>query len=762
MAIQVADNFSYQGKKPLDGRTEYGTIAAMVAVSESILNDGCLAYVKENKKYYTFDSNNTIDSTLGKWRELESGSTITIDPTPTSGSTNAVQSGGTYTALEGKVDKVTGKQLSTEDFTTAEKTKLDGINLSNYIPTSQKGANSGVAELDANGKVPSTQLPSYVDDVVSKATKSEFPNPGEDDKIYIAKDENASYRWDGTEYVSISSANGLTLGETSSTAYRGDRGKTAYDDSQANKTNIGTMANLTTTEKTNLVGAVNEVNGGLANKVDKVTGKGLSTNDYDNTEKGKVTNAQPQTLSTAKTIEGASVTTVQGVADAVQTHTDKVVTGADGVHGFKVTTSGGTKMYYKSGANWVEIEVGSSTQVSTLPTASQSNVGVVYQYIGSTTSVAPIYKHGYFYECVENSGVYSWVNIPVMDVQEVQKTTLPTASATELGNIYQFVGTTTSSYTKGYYYECKAKGTEPETYEWQAISVQAGGGGADSRISEEVTEIGVKLSNGFRPYIKIDLARVIPSFSEMSLSDLAIITDSYYNGDISISDIKQIWSEGDTLDIDLSAMSATDVAETHEAQTVSLKIIDFEHDNLTTPINGKTKSFMTFAFLLNENGILASNNATGWDGMARRTWCNDTCFNALPLGLKEIVKSVDRDNGSGQAGYTTLVTSSDLLFLANYKEFMGDISLSEIVPSSSGYSSVDAVDGTESTQYELYKTVANRQFGKDVLTATTARIYHSGVARYYDNTMLFILSDGRIKNGDIPSISCGLLVHGNI
>jgi len=96
-----------------------------------------------------------------------------------------------------------------------------------FIPLTQKGAASGVAELDANGKVPSSQLPSYVDDVLEYASLSDFPATGEAGKIYIATDTNKSYRWSGSTYVEISSS--LALGETSSTAYRGDRGKIAYD-----------------------------------------------------------------------------------------------------------------------------------------------------------------------------------------------------------------------------------------------------------------------------------------------------------------------------------------------------------------------------------------------------------------------------------------------------------------------------------------------------------------------------------------------------
>lgn len=99
------------------------------------------------------------------------------------------------------------------------------------IPASQKGANNGVAELDSTGKVLSSQLPSYVDDVLEYATSTNFPATGETGKIYIAINTNLTYRWTGTAYTEISPS--IALGETSSTAYRGDRGKIAYDHSQA-------------------------------------------------------------------------------------------------------------------------------------------------------------------------------------------------------------------------------------------------------------------------------------------------------------------------------------------------------------------------------------------------------------------------------------------------------------------------------------------------------------------------------------------------
>ena len=82
------------------------------------------------------------------------------------------------------------------------------------ILASEKGANNGVATLGNDGKVPSTQLPSYVDDVVEYANLAGFPASGETGKIYVALDTNVVYRWSGTVYVKI------TSGEVSSVAGR--------------------------------------------------------------------------------------------------------------------------------------------------------------------------------------------------------------------------------------------------------------------------------------------------------------------------------------------------------------------------------------------------------------------------------------------------------------------------------------------------------------------------------------------------------------
>lgn len=101
------------------------------------------------------------------------------------------------------------------------------------IASSAKGAANGVAELDSSGKVPSSQLPSFVDDVLEYTNKAGFPTTGEAGKIYVDKATNLTWRWSGTTYVEISPS--LALGTTSSTAFRGDYGNSAYTHAVTNK-----------------------------------------------------------------------------------------------------------------------------------------------------------------------------------------------------------------------------------------------------------------------------------------------------------------------------------------------------------------------------------------------------------------------------------------------------------------------------------------------------------------------------------------------
>lgn len=186
---------------------------------------------------------------------------------------------------------INGKKISTNPTIGKADVGLGNVTNDAQVKRSEMGQVNGVATLDDSGKVPSSQLPAYVDDIIefnavvattgniqasgiadtatvyySTSKKAFFAESDSDaswhtawnayngdknlndkafgtgstsgvvpysGKIYVAKSSNKQYRWSGTDLVEISPS--LALGETSSTAYPGDKGKAAYTHAVTNK-----------------------------------------------------------------------------------------------------------------------------------------------------------------------------------------------------------------------------------------------------------------------------------------------------------------------------------------------------------------------------------------------------------------------------------------------------------------------------------------------------------------------------------------------
>ena len=162
------------------------------------------------------------------------------------------------------------------------KTTLAGLD-STYAKISTKGQANGIASLDSTGKVPSAQLPSYVDDVIEgtyvNATtfndaEGEAVTP-ESGKIYVDTTTNKEYRWGGTQYVEISSS--LALGETSSTAFPGDRGKALETEIETKQDTLVSGTNIKSVGTQSILGAGALNLGTLANDMGVATTEGLAS-----------------------------------------------------------------------------------------------------------------------------------------------------------------------------------------------------------------------------------------------------------------------------------------------------------------------------------------------------------------------------------------------------------------------------------------------------------------------------------------------------
>ncbi len=176
--------------------------------------------------------------------------------------------------------------------------------------------------------------------------------------------------------------------------------------------------------------------------------------------------------------------------------------------------------------------------------------------------------------------------------------------------------------------------------------------------------------------------------------EITAMVNAYYNGILSLDEIKSVWNLGDTRSVDLSAMDAMGVGESHRAQTVEMEILDFNHDTLTTPVGSITKALITVdlknclrdAMVSDtdgqnntENGYMNSTNTNvgGWTSCKRRSWCNNIFYNALPTYFKNLVKPVDKLTSAGNQS-SIINTDSDYCFLLSEIEIFGSVVHSKV------------------------------------------------------------------------------------
>lgn len=170
---------------------------------------------------------------------IKSGTDITVDAEGNV-SINNNSHEHTIANVTGLQDALNNKVTKNTDITAGTATKITydakglvtkGENLvasdipdlsATYVNVNQKGVANGIATLDENGHVPSSQLPSYVDDVIEAENFAALPTAGEASKIYVTLDTNKTYRWGGSAYVEISAS--IALGTTTGTAYEGSAG----------------------------------------------------------------------------------------------------------------------------------------------------------------------------------------------------------------------------------------------------------------------------------------------------------------------------------------------------------------------------------------------------------------------------------------------------------------------------------------------------------------------------------------------------------
>ena len=183
----------------------------------------------------------------------------------------------------------------------------------------------------------------------------------------------------------------------------------------------------------------------------------------------------------------------------------------------------------------------------------------------------------------------------------------------------------------------------------------------------------------------------IVTFADGTDAEIEKMIEAHYAGKINISDY---WAVGDKRTIHHNAMDATGVSESHRANDYAYVIIGIEHDDLVTAINGKTKAAITIQTermlyldttteyntsynTSHECGYIngSSTNSGGWEGCARRTWCNNVYKKCLPTYIQNMMKQVKKLASVGSRS-STIKVSNDYAFLPSEIEVFGSIKYS--------------------------------------------------------------------------------------
>ena len=295
------------------------------------------------------------------------------------------------------------------------------------------GEANGFATLGGDGKVPSSQLPSYVDDVVEVANYAALPIPGETGKIYITLDTNYVYRWAGSTYVQIIDTSAVWGAITGTLSNQTDLqsaldAKVPYTGATGN-VDLGTYGikgdysqfNLTPSSVPTAVGTLSWDS--FYRTLQLVDGDGDTTLQIGQELRTLVHNNTGSTLTdgqvvyvTGSTGELPSVALASNTSETTSSVTFGVVTEsiANGADGF-ITTSGivhglNTLAFNEGDAIWLGSTAGTFTNVKPTAPANLVLIGYVIKKAGGNGSIFVKIQNGYELEELHDVSITSVAN----------------------------------------------------------------------------------------------------------------------------------------------------------------------------------------------------------------------------------------------------------------------------------------------------------------------------------------------------------------
>ena len=223
--------------------------------------------------------------------------------------------------------------------------------------------------------------------------------------------------------------------------------------------------------------------------------------------------------------------------------------------------------------------------------------------------------------------------------------------------------------------------------------------------TDTAAEVSVDvLENGMEYPVNMSVLKIV-TWADGTDEEVAAMVAAADRGEIKLSDY---WSVGDERKVNLSAMAATGVSESHAAQTVTMVLMN---EGGVPLADGSECNFVVGQKNgLTENGYMNSSNTNSgsWGNCARRKWCNEVYFAALPTYLQNMFKKMTTKTPLAEGAGAEVQTVEDMIALPASAQVWKD-DATATASRSDGYSYCAREDfsiGLE--QWEWFKTPANR------------------------------------------------------
>ena len=216
-------------------------------------------------------------------------------------------------------------------------------------------------------------------------------------------------------------------------------------------------------------------------------------------------------------------------------------------------------------------------------------------------------------------------------------------------------------------------------------------------FAEVGSSLPTKYVNGRKYEFEKEESILVP-WATATDAQIAKMINAFYSNEITLTDVRSVWSVGDTRTITLNAIAASTLpTKAQPSQMIECTILDFEHDTLSTSLNGHTKALISVGqdnlFSIGDIINISDSCVGSWKSSVRRAWCNGLCLRAFENSFRTMIKQVQKQTWDNSTQQMTI--TDDYIWLMSQYELIGRVRLAH------------ANEGTPYTYRNVYKSGSN-------------------------------------------------------